>query len=82
MPLCMLLCGPKIRNKDLVFLYSCMYSRNINDHEPCMTNILCVLITCINTLNFLVIDVHDMLDLHRGHCDFSLLRPDNTCSSC
>ena len=21
MPLCMLLCGPKIRNKDLVFLY-------------------------------------------------------------
>ena len=24
MPLCMLLCGPKIRNKDLVFLYSCI----------------------------------------------------------
>ena len=30
MPLCVLLCGPKIRNKDLVFLYSTMlYLLNI-----------------------------------------------------
>ena len=43
-----------------------MYSRNINDHEHRITNILCVLIKCINSLNFLVIDVH-MLDLHTCH---------------
>ena len=39
MPLCMLLCGPKIRNKDLVFLYSCIKARKnliisiVSDHR-------------------------------------------------